>query len=83
MKRAQDPFTLVFKGFGFCEFESTEGLLPALRPLNNFSIDGQQLLVRLSDTALIPSLGLGLLTLVTKNFRQLRFRESWCQMHAL
>jgi hypothetical protein len=32
-------------GFGFCEFESAEGSLRAMRLLNKLSVDGQELLV--------------------------------------
>ncbi|XP_024988163.1 RNA-binding protein 25 isoform X3 [Cynara cardunculus var. scolymus] len=42
-KRVQD--TGGFKGFGFCEFESPEGVLRALRMLNKLSIDGQELML--------------------------------------
>ena len=35
------------RGFGFCEFESAEGLLRALRLLSKFNIDGQELVVGL------------------------------------
>ncbi|KAL3654071.1 hypothetical protein CASFOL_003752 [Castilleja foliolosa] len=41
-KRPQDP-TGSLKGFGFCEFESAEGVLRALRLLRNLSLDGQEL----------------------------------------
>lgn len=44
-KRAQDPSNGAPKGFGFCEFESAEGVLRALRLLSKFSIDGQELVV--------------------------------------
>lgn len=43
-KRPQDP-TGTLKGFGFCEFESAEGVLCALRLLNKLSVDGQELMV--------------------------------------
>lgn len=33
------------KGFGFCEFESAEGVLRVLRLLSKFNIDGQELVV--------------------------------------
>lgn len=44
-KRAQDPSNGKPKGFGFCEFESAEGVLRATRLLNKLSIDGQELVV--------------------------------------
>lgn len=44
-KRPQDPTNGSLKGFGFCEFESAEGVLRALRLLNKLNIDGQELLV--------------------------------------
>lgn len=44
-KRAQDPTTGSPKGFGFCEFESAEGVLRALRLLNKYSLDGQELVI--------------------------------------
>jgi RNA recognition motif-containing protein len=44
-KRAQDPSNGRPKGFGFCEFESAEGILCATRLLNKLSIDGQELVV--------------------------------------
>lgn len=33
----------MLKGFGFCEFESSEGILRALRLLHKVNIDGQEL----------------------------------------
>lgn len=44
-KRAQDPTDGTPRGFGFCEFESAEGVLRALRLLSKFNIDGQELVV--------------------------------------
>nr|XP_043612566.1 RNA-binding protein 25 [Erigeron canadensis] len=44
-KRVPDPTTGALKGFGFCEFESVEGVLRALRILSNLSIDGQELML--------------------------------------
>lgn len=44
-KRAQDPSDGTPKRFGFCEFESAEGVLRALRLLSKFNIDGQELVV--------------------------------------
>ena len=46
-KRAQDPTTGTPKGFGFCEFESADGVLRAMRLLDKREVDGQQLVVRL------------------------------------
>ncbi|KAK6139216.1 hypothetical protein DH2020_027036 [Rehmannia glutinosa] len=48
-KRPQDP-TGTLKGFGFCEFESAEGVLRALRLLNKLSIDGQELMLNVNQT---------------------------------
>lgn len=45
-KRAQDPTDGTPKGFGFCEFESAEGVLRGLRVLSKLSIDGQELVVQ-------------------------------------
>ena len=36
------------KGFGFCEFEEADGVVRALRHLNNLAVDGQELLVKCS-----------------------------------
>ncbi|XP_076919567.1 RNA-binding motif protein 25-like isoform X2 [Bidens hawaiensis] len=44
-KRVPDPTTGALKGFGFCEFESVEGVLRALRLLSKLSIDGQELML--------------------------------------
>lgn len=44
-KRAQNPSDGTPRGFGFCEFESAEGVLRALRLLSKFNIDGQELVV--------------------------------------
>ncbi|CAI5946945.1 unnamed protein product [Closterium sp. NIES-65] len=44
-KRAADPTSGSPKGFGFCEFETADGVLRALRLLNRRQIDGQNLLV--------------------------------------
>jgi RNA recognition motif-containing protein len=44
-KRAEDPSNGKPKGFGFCEFESAEGILRATRLLNKLSLDGQELVV--------------------------------------
>ncbi|XP_047967928.1 RNA-binding protein 25 isoform X2 [Salvia hispanica] len=48
-KRPQDP-TGTLKGFGFCEFESAEGVLRALRLLNKLRVDGQELLLNVNQT---------------------------------
>ncbi|KAI3467514.1 hypothetical protein Pfo_024177 [Paulownia fortunei] len=48
-KRPQDP-TGTLKGFGFCEFESAEGVLRALRLLNKLSVDGQELMLNVNQT---------------------------------
>ena len=42
----QDPETNKSKGFGFCEYETAEGVLRALRLLHNLSLDGQELLLK-------------------------------------
>lgn len=44
-KRAQDPSDGTPKGFGFCEFESAEGVLRSLRLLSKLNFDGQELVV--------------------------------------
>ena len=44
-KRAQDPTTGAPKGFGFCEFDSAESVLRALRLLSKLNVDGQELVV--------------------------------------
>ncbi|XP_059316530.1 RNA-binding motif protein 25 isoform X2 [Lycium ferocissimum] len=48
-KRAQDPTNGSLKGFGFCEFESAEGVLRALRLLNKLNIDGQDLMLNVNQ----------------------------------
>ncbi|XP_042048944.1 RNA-binding protein 25-like isoform X1 [Salvia splendens] len=48
-KRPQDP-TGTLKGFGFCEFESAEGVLRALRLLNKLRVDGQELMLNVNQT---------------------------------
>ncbi|GFH13274.1 uncharacterized protein HaLaN_09124 [Haematococcus lacustris] len=45
-KRAEDPETKVLKGFGFCEFQEAEGVLRAIRLLNGFKVDGQELVIK-------------------------------------
>lgn len=44
-RRLQDPANGTPRGFGFCEFESAEGVLRALRLLTKFNIDRQELMV--------------------------------------
>ncbi|KAG9140484.1 hypothetical protein Leryth_016208 [Lithospermum erythrorhizon] len=48
-KRYQDPSTGTLKSFGFCEFESAEGVLRALRLLSKLNIDGQELLLKVDE----------------------------------
>lgn len=48
-KRAQDPTNGTPKGFGFCEFENAEGVLRALRLLNKFSLEGQELVLNVNQ----------------------------------
>ncbi|XWS68988.1 hypothetical protein CRYUN_Cryun04dG0141000 [Craigia yunnanensis] len=48
-KRAQDPTNGTPKGFGFCEFESAEGVLRALRLLSKFNIEGQELVLNVNQ----------------------------------
>ncbi|KAK1554183.1 hypothetical protein Q3G72_008999 [Acer saccharum] len=48
-KRVQDPSNGTLKGFGFCEFESAEGVLRALRLLSKFNIDGQELMMNVNQ----------------------------------
>lgn len=45
-KPMQDPETNKSKGFGFCEYETAEGVLRALRLLHNLSLDAQELLLK-------------------------------------
>lgn len=47
-KRTQNPSSGKPVSFGFCEFESAEGILRATRLLNKLSIDGQELVVCVS-----------------------------------
>ena len=47
-KRLQDAETKQPKGFGFCEYEDAEGVLAAMRLLNNLKLDGQELLLKLN-----------------------------------
>lgn len=48
-KRPQDPTDGTPKGFGFCEFESAEGVLRALRLLSKFNVDGQELALNVNQ----------------------------------
>ncbi|XP_073001183.1 RNA-binding motif protein 25 isoform X1 [Typha latifolia] len=48
-KRAQDPSDGTPKGFGFCEFESAEGVLRAMRLLSKLNIDGQELVLNINQ----------------------------------
>ncbi|CAK9182473.1 unnamed protein product [Ilex paraguariensis] len=48
-KRAQDPSNGTLKGFGFCEFDSAEGVLRALRLLSKLNIDGQELMLNVDQ----------------------------------
>lgn len=45
-KRAQNPSDGTPRTFGFCEFESAEGVLRALRLLTKLNIDGQELVLK-------------------------------------
>ncbi|WOK92057.1 RNA-binding protein 25 isoform X2 [Canna indica] len=49
LKRAQDPSDGKPKGFGFCEFETAEGVLRSLRLLTKLNIDGQELMVNIKQ----------------------------------
>ncbi|CAI9092898.1 OLC1v1028256C1 [Oldenlandia corymbosa var. corymbosa] len=48
-KRPQNPTDGTFKGFGFCEFDSAEGVLRALRLLCKLNIDGQELMLKVNQ----------------------------------
>ncbi|KAK1296695.1 hypothetical protein QJS10_CPB15g00918 [Acorus calamus] len=48
-KRAQDPTDGSLRSFGFCEFESAEGVLRALRLLNKFNVDGRELVLNVTQ----------------------------------
>ncbi|XP_044488240.1 RNA-binding protein 25-like isoform X2 [Mangifera indica] len=48
-KRPQHPSNGTLKGFGFCEFESAEGVLRALRLLSKFNVDGQELMLNVTQ----------------------------------
>ncbi|KAF8399266.1 hypothetical protein HHK36_015131 [Tetracentron sinense] len=48
-KRAQDPTDGTPRGFGFCKFDSAEGVLRSMRLLSKFNIDGQELLLNVNQ----------------------------------
>ncbi|XP_052311075.1 RNA-binding motif protein 25 isoform X4 [Populus trichocarpa] len=48
-RRPQDPANGTPRGFGFCEFESAEGVLRALRLLTKFNIDRQELMLNVDQ----------------------------------
>lgn len=48
-KRPQDSTTGALRGFGFCEFESAEGVLRALRLLSKLNVDGQELMLNVDQ----------------------------------
>lgn len=48
-KRAQDPSDGTPRRFGFCEFESAEGVLRALRLLTKCSVDGEELVLNVNQ----------------------------------
>ncbi|XAR48060.1 hypothetical protein NMG60_11030766 [Bertholletia excelsa] len=48
-KRAQVPTNGAHKGFGFCDFETAEGVLRALRLLNKLNVDGQELMINVTE----------------------------------
>ncbi|XP_052173187.1 RNA-binding motif protein 25 isoform X2 [Diospyros lotus] len=48
-KRVQDPTNGTPKSFGFCEFESAEGVLRAFRLLTKLNVDGQELLINVTQ----------------------------------
>uniref|UniRef100_A0A7N0ZZ27 RNA-binding protein 25 n=1 Tax=Kalanchoe fedtschenkoi TaxID=63787 RepID=A0A7N0ZZ27_KALFE len=49
-KRTQNPSDGTLVSFGFCEFESPEGVLRALRLLTKFNIDGQELVLNVNQS---------------------------------
>ncbi|CAM8943969.1 unnamed protein product [Rhodiola kirilowii] len=49
-KRTQNPSDGTPVSFGFCEFESPEGVLRALRLLSKFNIDGQELVLNVNQS---------------------------------
>uniref|UniRef100_A0A803L0I3 RNA-binding protein 25 n=1 Tax=Chenopodium quinoa TaxID=63459 RepID=A0A803L0I3_CHEQI len=48
-KRAQDPSDGTPRRFGFCEFESAEGVLRALRLLSKCNVDGEELVLNVNQ----------------------------------
>ncbi|GAB4839813.1 hypothetical protein Ancab_020523 [Ancistrocladus abbreviatus] len=48
-KRGEYPSNGTPRGFGFCEFESAEGVLHALRLLNKLNVDGQELVLNVNQ----------------------------------
>ncbi|XP_034682825.1 RNA-binding protein 25 isoform X1 [Vitis riparia] len=48
-KHAQYPIDGTPRGLGFCEFESPEGVLRALRLLTKFNVDGQELVLNVNQ----------------------------------
>ncbi|KAI5076192.1 hypothetical protein GOP47_0008257 [Adiantum capillus-veneris] len=50
--RAKDPVTGSRKGFGFCEYESPESLLRALRLLQRLKLKGQELVLKVDKSTL-------------------------------
>jgi len=48
-RRVADPVSGKLKGFGFCDFESPQGVLRALRILPNFKVEVQQLLLKVDE----------------------------------
>ncbi|XP_021842906.1 RNA-binding motif protein 25 isoform X2 [Spinacia oleracea] len=48
-KRAQDPSDGTPRRFGFCEFESAEGVLRALRLLSKCNVDGEELVLNVDQ----------------------------------
>ncbi|GAB4829218.1 hypothetical protein Ancab_018884 [Ancistrocladus abbreviatus] len=48
-KRPEDPSNGTPRGFGFCEFDSAEGVLRALRLLSKLNVDGQELMLNVNQ----------------------------------
>ena len=51
-KPVSDADTGNFKGFGFCNYETAEGALVALRVLNDLEVDGQKLQLKCNKVRL-------------------------------